>query len=202
MLARRRDRRCQRGVTGWHERKDDRRFDDLSRAVSGDVGSRRTLAKHLAGGALVSVAGWLGVVGAVAEKRTCPATRACGKKCCTKGQSCQARTCLDRCALDADCGPDRVCCDGGCCGAFSNGCNSAGRCRIGGLFGRNLLANPGAEAGPASPDGVQPVNVPGWQKSFEFTVVSYRLGRSFPTASDPGPENRGAKFFYGGGPMN
>jgi hypothetical protein len=66
------------------------------------------------------------------------------------------------------------------------------------LFFHNLFENSGAEAGPASPDGQTVVPVPGWMTSGNFTVVGYGTPGEFPTATDPGPPNRGSNFFAGG----
>lgn len=66
------------------------------------------------------------------------------------------------------------------------------------IFFHNLFENPGAETGPASPDGQTVVPVPGWMTSGNFTVVGYGTPGEFPTGSDPGPPNRGSNFFAGG----
>lgn len=66
------------------------------------------------------------------------------------------------------------------------------------LFEVNLLANPDAEAGPASENGYASVPVPGWETNGGFTVVAYTAGGGFPVASDPCPANRGMGFFAGG----
>lgn len=62
---------------------------------------------------------------------------------------------------------------------------------------KNLIRNPGAEAGPGSPDG-STVTVPDWNITGAFTAVQYGAAGGFPTAADPGPKNRGANFFAGG----
>lgn len=64
-------------------------------------------------------------------------------------------------------------------------------------FGANLIVNPGAEAGAGSPTGAV-VAVPGWTTANNFTVGTYANSSGFPTASDPGPGDRGANFFAGG----
>jgi hypothetical protein len=59
-------------------------------------------------------------------------------------------------------------------------------------FGANLIVNGGAESG--APGTV----VPGWTTTAGVTVVSYSEGGGFPTATDPGPVNRGNNLFTGG----
>lgn len=67
------------------------------------------------------------------------------------------------------------------------------------VFGTNLIANGGAEAGGASPDGFAVVAIPGWTVTQGGpNVVSYATGTGFPVASDPGPASRGNNFFTGG----
>lgn len=66
------------------------------------------------------------------------------------------------------------------------------------IFFQNLFENPGAEDGAASPDGQTVVPVPGWMTSGNFTVVGYGTPGDFPTATDPGPSDRGDNFFAGG----
>jgi hypothetical protein len=65
---------------------------------------------------------------------------------------------------------------------------------------KNIILNPGAEAGPGSTDG-STVPVPKWtvKKGGTFTAVQYGASGGFPTKSGPGPKNRGANFFAGGG---
>jgi hypothetical protein len=65
---------------------------------------------------------------------------------------------------------------------------------------KNLILNGGAEAGTGSPTGAV-VPVPHWTDSTgnSFTAVKYgATGSGFPTATSPGPKNRGANFFAGG----
>ncbi len=68
------------------------------------------------------------------------------------------------------------------------------------FYGRNLVRNGGAEEGPApagNPPLVRPI--PGWNFSIgNFTIELYGTPGGFPTASSPGPPNRGARFFSGG----
>jgi hypothetical protein len=64
---------------------------------------------------------------------------------------------------------------------------------------KNIILNPGAEAGPGSTDG-STVPVPHWTvpKGGTFTAVQYGASGGFPTKTGPGPKNRGANFFAGG----
>lgn len=65
---------------------------------------------------------------------------------------------------------------------------------------KNLILNPGAEAGAGSSTGAV-VPVPDWTDTTgaSFTAVKYgATGEGFPTASSIGPKNRGANFFAGG----
>src|SRR3954469_18343284 len=61
----------------------------------------------------------------------------------------------------------------------------------------NLLANPGAEAGPGSPDSSAIDPPPGWTAEGEFTAVQYGAP-SFLTLADAGTFGGGANFFAGG----
>ena len=65
----------------------------------------------------------------------------------------------------------------------------------------NLVQNPGAEIGIASPGGILPVPIPGWSILNNARVVAYGdPGQSggFPTSASPGPNDRGNNFFSGG----
>ncbi len=65
---------------------------------------------------------------------------------------------------------------------------------------KNLIHNGNAEAGTGSGTGAV-VPVPDWTDSTgtSFTAVKYgATGGLFPTASSPGPLNRGVNFFAGG----
>jgi hypothetical protein len=64
---------------------------------------------------------------------------------------------------------------------------------------KNIILNPGAEAGPGSTDG-STVPVPHWtvKKGGTFTAVQYGASGGFPTSTDPGPKSRGKNFFAGG----
>jgi hypothetical protein len=61
----------------------------------------------------------------------------------------------------------------------------------------NLVVNPGAEAGPGSPDASQQLPLPGWTVESTFTAVKYGAP-SFLTAADGAAVGGGANFFAGG----
>jgi hypothetical protein len=61
----------------------------------------------------------------------------------------------------------------------------------------NLIVNGDAEAGAGSNSGAV-VPVPGWATTSNFTAVTWSAGGGFPTATDPGPADRGLNFFAGG----
>jgi hypothetical protein len=61
----------------------------------------------------------------------------------------------------------------------------------------NLVVNPGAEAGPASPDASQQLPPPGWTVESTFTAVRYGAP-GFLTAADSAALGGGANFFAGG----
>ncbi len=65
----------------------------------------------------------------------------------------------------------------------------------------NLLQNPGAEAGQASPNGNTTVEIPGWQTTSTFTVVPYGGGDGLFTFPPPSEAQRihGGKNFFAGG---
>ncbi len=63
-------------------------------------------------------------------------------------------------------------------------------------FGTNLIVNGDAESGIGSPGNYY--TVPGWTTVNSFTALSYSNGGGYPTATDPGPVNRGNVFFTGG----
>lgn len=65
-------------------------------------------------------------------------------------------------------------------------------------FETNLIVNGGAEAGTGSSTGNDVLAVPGWTTVGNFTVVQYGAPGGYPSATDPGPANRGANFFAGG----
>jgi hypothetical protein len=67
------------------------------------------------------------------------------------------------------------------------------------LVSGNLIANPGAEAGPGSASGDDVEVIPSWTTANGFTAVQYQSTEgNFPSSTDPGPPNRGANFFAGG----
>lgn len=74
------------------------------------------------------------------------------------------------------------------------------------LFGQNLIVNGNAEAGQGGSTASDVVPVPGWTKSgvsSTFTAAKYgTLDQSgapdLPSATDPGPADRGQNFFFGG----
>jgi hypothetical protein len=61
----------------------------------------------------------------------------------------------------------------------------------------NLLANPGAEAGPGSPDSTAINPPPGWTAEGQFTAVRYGAP-TFLTTTDGMTFGGGANFFAGG----
>ncbi len=65
-------------------------------------------------------------------------------------------------------------------------------------YGSNLLSNPGAQSGPASPDGQSPVTIPGWDDTFaNMTVVRYGTS-GFPGTHEGDRIHGGSKFFSSG----
>ena len=64
---------------------------------------------------------------------------------------------------------------------------------------KNLIKNPGAEAGNGSSNG-SVVNVPNWKRyaGTAATAVKYGATGGFPDSSTPGAPNRGHNFFAGG----
>ena len=67
-----------------------------------------------------------------------------------------------------------------------------------GLYGRNLVVNGDAEAGPGMPDPQQKANpITGWTTNGSFTVVQYSANSISP--SDDGRADRGKNYFIGGG---
>jgi hypothetical protein len=61
----------------------------------------------------------------------------------------------------------------------------------------NLLANPGADAGPGAPDATQQLPLPGWTVESTFTAVKYGTS-GFPTLADSTTFGGGVNFFAGG----
>jgi hypothetical protein len=65
-------------------------------------------------------------------------------------------------------------------------------------LGSNLLSNPGAQSGHASPDGQTPVTIPGWDDTFaNMTVVKYGTS-GFPGTHESNRFGGGTKFFSTG----
>jgi hypothetical protein len=62
--------------------------------------------------------------------------------------------------------------------------------------GRDLIANPGADAGKGA-NGDYVVKVPDWQATGDFTAEQYASGEDLSPTS-PGPAKRGQNYFYGG----
>jgi len=62
--------------------------------------------------------------------------------------------------------------------------------------GRNLIANPGAEAGKGA-DADVIVKVPDWKQTGAFTAAQYAWDADLSTTT-PGPTKRGKNYFYGG----
>ncbi len=62
--------------------------------------------------------------------------------------------------------------------------------------GRNLIANPGAEAGKGA-DADVTVKVPDWKQTGALTAAQYAWDADLSTTT-PGPTNRGKNYFYGG----
>ena len=65
-------------------------------------------------------------------------------------------------------------------------------------FGSNLIVNGDAEADVGTAAGDLIPSVTGFTTTGQFTVVQYGPNDGFPTATDPGPANRGTNFFAGG----
>jgi hypothetical protein len=61
----------------------------------------------------------------------------------------------------------------------------------------NLIVNGDAEAAGGSMDG-SPVKVPSWTSAGEATATKWGASEGFPSATDPGPADRGKNFFCGG----
>lgn len=62
----------------------------------------------------------------------------------------------------------------------------------------NLLANPGAEAGPGAPDDATIDPPPGWTAVGSVTAVQYGASGGFPTTADAAALGGGGNFFAGG----
>ena len=68
---------------------------------------------------------------------------------------------------------------------------------------KNLIRNPGAEAGAGSATGAT-VPVPHWTSTngTHFTAVAYGASGGFPAASGPGLPTKHGKNFFAGGPAD
>ncbi len=66
------------------------------------------------------------------------------------------------------------------------------------LASGNLLVNGQAEAGAASASGDPVGAVPGWTVNGNFTVITYNIDFGGPSATSPGPLDRGLNYFAGG----
>ena len=64
-------------------------------------------------------------------------------------------------------------------------------------YGSNIVKNPSAEAGAASPDGTTTVDVPGWEFPIQATVVAYGTA-GFPSVGEGNSYGGGDQFFYSG----
>jgi uncharacterized protein (TIGR03437 family) len=68
------------------------------------------------------------------------------------------------------------------------------------VLGRNLVVNPGAEAGPSAPPHTSTaLYVPGWSTANRTSVAPYG-GTGWIAVSDLGPADRGVNLFCGGDP--
>jgi uncharacterized protein (TIGR03437 family) len=65
------------------------------------------------------------------------------------------------------------------------------------VLGTNLIANPGAEAGPGVPPTSTTAYIPGWSTAHGASVAPYG-GTGWISTTDPGPVNRGVNLFCGG----
>ena len=126
-------------------------FDDLTRELASPARNRRQVATSLAGAGLAGLVGLLGLRGSATEaaaeaagerkKPRCPASRKCGKKCCTKDQICENRKCVD-------CQDQTATCQGKQCGPATNNCGKSfdcGGCTGGKTCQSNQCACPGGQ---------------------------------------------------------
>jgi hypothetical protein len=65
-----------------------------------------------------------------------------------------------------------------------------------GILGRNLVANGGAEDGPAATSATNIVAIPGWTPTGNLTVLPYNLTELIQL-SDPAPKDHGFNYFSG-----
>ena len=63
-------------------------------------------------------------------------------------------------------------------------------------YSRNLVVNGDAESVPAANTTV--TLFPGWATDGNVSILGYNSSGGWPSFTDPGPENRGNNFFYGG----
>jgi hypothetical protein len=66
----------------------------------------------------------------------------------------------------------------------------------------NLLANPGAEDGTATPDGYDIYRPPGWDMSAKATITSVAYGAPGFFTAEQGVAFGGGRSFFAGGPPN
>ncbi|HZP15373.1 MAG TPA: hypothetical protein VFA96_06095 [Nocardioides sp.] len=91
--------------------------------------------------------------------------------------------------------------DGGCSCGRSGGAPPLGDAAPPGKLGTtpNLIVNGDAESAPGSPSGdVVVTTIPAWTRSGNANALTYGARGGYPTATDPGPVERGANFFSGG----
>lgn len=68
-----------------------------------------------------------------------------------------------------------------------------------GVFGRNLIVNGSAEAGPGSANDSTVELIPGWTTTEgKLTAVQYGASGGFPDKNSPGAKGSGKNFFAGG----
>jgi hypothetical protein len=68
------------------------------------------------------------------------------------------------------------------------------------MFGENLIANGDAERGPVG-SSADNVTISGWSDSGPMTVLPYDFedsSQAYLASSDPGPEDRGTRYLWGG----
>jgi hypothetical protein len=66
------------------------------------------------------------------------------------------------------------------------------------IYGKNLVLNGDAEAGPGAPSSDKIVAPVDWSTTGQFTAVQYGASGGFPDATSPGPQDRGKNLFEGG----
>jgi hypothetical protein len=68
------------------------------------------------------------------------------------------------------------------------------------MFGENLIANGDAERGPVG-SSADNVAIGGWSDSGPMTILPYDFedtSQAYLASSDPGPDDRGTRYFWGG----